>query len=102
MWPKPFFPEIFFVVNYGFSFLGKFPLTIFQFPAFLGIGSLFFADFWHKGAKWQCPKSEGARFSRKKIFPAENAGNMPENRVFGHFLEISSLFFSHFLLKGAY
>ena len=36
-------------------------------PAFLGIGSLFFADFWHKGAKWQCLKSDGARFSKKKI-----------------------------------
>ena len=24
-------------------------------PAFLEIGSLVFADFWHKDAKWQCP-----------------------------------------------
>ena len=25
-------------------------------PAFLEIGSLFFSDFWHNDAKWQCPK----------------------------------------------
>ena len=70
-------------------------------PAFLGIGSLVFSDFWHKGAKWRCPKSDGARFS-KKNFPAENAGNMPEKPVFGHFLEISSLVFCDFLHKDAY
>ena len=29
----------------------------------------------------------------KHIFPAENAGNMPEKPVFWHFLEISSLVF---------
>ena len=31
-------------------------------PAFLEIGSLVFADFWHKDAKWQSPKWNGARF----------------------------------------
>ena len=67
-------------------------------PAFLEIGSLVFSDFWHKGVKWLCPKSDGARFS-KKICPAENAGNMPGKPVFRHFLEISSLVFSHFCSK---
>ena len=38
----------------------------------------------------------------KRIFPAENAGNMPEKPVFWHFLEIPSLVFSDFLLKDAY
>ena len=36
-------------------------------PAFLEIGSLVFSDFWHKDAKWQCPKCDGARFSEKKF-----------------------------------
>ena len=71
-------------------------------PAFLEIGSLVFADFWHKDAKWQCPKCDGVRFSGKKFFPAENAGNMPENPVFWHFIEIPSLVFSDFLHKDAY
>ena len=31
--------------------------------------------------------------SGKNFFPAENAGNMPENPVFWHFLKISSLYF---------
>ena len=31
-------------------------------PAFLEIGSLVFSDFWHKDAKWQCPKCDGAQF----------------------------------------
>ena len=39
---------------------------------------------------------------RKTFFPVENAGNMPEKPVFWHFLEISSLVFSDFLLKDAY
>ena len=34
-------------------------------PAFLGIGSIVFSDFRHNDAKWQCPKSDGARFSEK-------------------------------------
>ena len=38
----------------------------------------------------------------KRIFPAENAGNMPEKLVFWPFLEISSLVFSNFLHKDAY
>ena len=38
---------------------------------------------------------------KEPIFPAENAGNMPEKPVFGHFLEISSLVFSDFLHKDA-
>ena len=37
---------------------------------------------------------------RKTFFPAENAGNMLENPVFGHFLEISSLVFPDFLHKN--
>ena len=39
---------------------------------------------------------------KKHIFPAENAGNMPEKPVFWHFLEISSLVYSNFLHKDAY
>ena len=38
----------------------------------------------------------------KQIFPAENAGNMPEKPVFLHFLEISSFVLSDFLHKNAY
>ena len=45
---------------------------------------------------WRSPIFE------KHIFPAENAGNIPEKPVFWHFLEISSLVFSDFLHKDAY
>ena len=38
----------------------------------------------------------------KKIFPGENAGNMPEITVFWTFLKILSLVFCDFLLKDAY
>ena len=52
-------------------------------PAFLEIGSLVFSDFWHKDAKWQCPKCDGAWFSKKKKKnSAENAENMPEKPFF--------------------
>ena len=84
--------------NTDFRFLGKFPLTIFLLPAFLGIGSLVFS--WHKGAKWQCPKSDGARFSKKYFFPAENSGNMPEITVFANFVRTFSLHFVVFSLKN--
>ena len=40
---------------------------------------------------WRSPIFE------KKIFPAENVGNMPEKPVFGLFLENLSLVFSDFL-----
>ena len=36
---------------------------------------------------------------KKHIFPAENAGNMPEKPVFWHFLEISSLVFIYFFAQ---
>ena len=39
---------------------------------------------------------------RKKKFPAENAGNMPEKPVFWHFFEILLLDFSEILHKDAY
>ena len=42
------------------------------------------------------------KFFEKNNFPAKNAGNIPEKPVFEHFLEISSLVFSHFLHKDAY
>ena len=58
-------------------------------PAFFEIGSLVFSDFWHKDAKWQCLKCDGARFSEKNFFRPK----MPEKPVFWHFLEISSLVF---------
>ena len=45
---------------------------------------------------WQSPIFE------EHIFPAENAGNMPEKPVFRHFLKISSLVFADFLHKDAY
>ena len=67
-----------------------------------GIGSLVFSDFWHEGAKWQCPKCDGVRFSKNIFFQAENAGNMPEKPVFWHILEISSLVFSDFLQKDLF
>ena len=37
------------------------------FRHFLEIGSLVFSDFWHKDAKWQCPKCDGAQFLKKKF-----------------------------------
>ena len=36
---------------------------------------------------------------KKRIFPAENAENMPEKPVFWHFLEISSLVYSNFFAQ---
>ena len=39
---------------------------------------------------------------KKRILPAENAGNMPEKLVFWPFLKISSLVFSNFMHKDAY
>ena len=78
--------------------MGKFPLTIFQFPAFLGIGSLCFADFWHKGAKWQCHKSDRAR-SSKKIFWPNLGQKLLKNRVFWTMCKIASLVFSDFWQK---
>ena len=39
---------------------------------------------------------------RKNDFPAEDAGNMPENPVFGIFSRFYHLVFSDFLLKDAY
>ena len=38
----------------------------------------------------------------KTIFPAENAGDMPEKPFFWHFLKISSLVFLDILQKDAY
>ena len=38
----------------------------------------------------------------KKVFPGENAGNMPEITVFWTFLKILTLVFCDFLLKDAY
>ena len=36
-------------------------------PAFLEIGSLVFADFWHKDAKWQCENVMEPDFRKKFI-----------------------------------
>ena len=52
--------------------------------------------------KMEIPKMWRSLIFEKHFFPAENAGNMPEKPVFRHFLEISSLVFSEFLLKDAY
>ena len=73
MWPKQFFPENFFSSqNTDFRFLGKFPLTIFLFSAFLGIGSLVFFYFWHKDVKLQYLRCAGTRFSKKE-FPGQKS-----------------------------
>ena len=69
-------------------------------PAFLEIGSLFFADFWRKDAKWQCPKCDGARFSKKKIFWANLVQKPLKNRVFWTLCKIASLVFSNFWQKN--
>ena len=53
-------------------------------PAFLEIGSLVFSDFWHKDAKWQSPKCDGARFSEKIFFRPK----MPELCRKSPFLQI--------------
>ena len=50
------------------------------YPAFLDISSLVFADFWHKDAKWQCPKCDGARFSKKKFFSGRKYRKYAGNR----------------------
>ena len=98
-WLKQFFPENFFSSWItDFRFLGKFPLTIFLFLAFLGIGSLVFSDFWHNYAKWQYPKCDGARFLKKKIL-ANLGQKLPKNRVFWTLCQIGSLVFSDFWLK---
>ena len=68
-------------------------------PAFLGIGSLVFSDFWHKGAKWQCPKSDWARFSKKKIFGQIWAKNCQKIGFFWTYCKIASLVFSDFWQK---
>ncbi len=100
MWPKQFFPEkIFSLLITDFRFLGNFPFTIFLFPAFLGIGSLVFSDFWYKDAKRQCPKCDGARFSIKKIFWANSGQKLPKNRVFWTLCKIAPLVFSDFWQK---
>ena len=84
MWPKQFFPENFFSSqNTDFRFLGKFPLTIFLFSAFLEIGSLVFSEFWHKDAKWQCPKCDGAQFLKKKFLGQIWAKNCLKIGFFG-------------------
>ena len=54
-------------------------------PAFLEIGSLVFSDFWHKDAKWQCPKCDGARFSKKIHFRPKMLEMCRKNRFFGIF-----------------
>ena len=54
-------------------------------PAFLGISSLVFSDFWHKDAKWQCPKCDGARFSKKIHFRPKMPEICRKNRFFGIF-----------------
>ena len=68
-------------------------------PAFLGIGSLVFFWFLAQRCKMAMPKKWRSPIFRKKFFPAENAGNMPEKPVFWHFLEILSLVFSNFLQR---
>ena len=52
--------------------------------------------------KMAIPKMWRSPIFGKNFFPAENAGNMPENPVFWHFLEILSLVFPDFLLKDVY
>ena len=68
-------------------------------PAFLRIGSLVFPDFWHKDAKWQCRKCDGARFLKKNFLGQIWAKNCPKNRVFWTLCKIASLVFSGFWQK---
>ena len=72
------------------------------FLEFLELYLIFLHENLHTDVKWQYLKCDGARDSIKHFFPAENAGNMAEKMVFWHFLEISLLVFSGFLLKDAY
>ena len=65
------------------------------FRAVLDIFSWNFAH-WRKmimSKMWRSPIFE------KNIFPAENAGNMPEKPVFWYFLKFSSLVFSDFFAQ---
>ena len=65
-------------------------------PAFLEIGSLFFADFWHKDVKWLCQKCDGAQFLKIKFF-GENLGQkLSKSRVFWTLCKIASLVFPDF------
>ena len=63
---------------------------------FLEIGSLVFSDFWHKDAKWQCPKCDGAWFSKKKFFRPK----LPEVAVFADFVWFFSSYFAVFSHKN--
>ena len=65
-------------------------------PAFLEIGSLVFSDFWHKDAKWQCPKCDGARFSKKKFFGQIWAKNCLKIGFFGLCAKLLHQFFMIF------
>ena len=44
-----------------------------------------FSDFWHKDAKWQCPKCDGARFPEKIHFRPKMPEICRKNRFFGTF-----------------
>ena len=68
-------------------------------PAFLGIGSLVFSDFWHKDAKWQCPKYDRARFSRKIFFWPKLPELCRKNWFFGIFSRFHHCFFLIFCSK---
>ena len=49
--------------------------------------------FWHKGAKWQCVKSDGARFSKEIFFRPKMPEICRKNRSFGIFSRFHNLFF---------
>ena len=68
-------------------------------PAFLEIGSLVFSDFWHKDAKWQCPKCDGAWFSEKKFFRPKIPEICRKNRFFGIFSRFHHWFYLIFCTK---
>ena len=53
---------------------------------------IYFADFWHKDAKWQCPNCDGARFPEKIHFRPK----MPEICRKTGFLAFSRDFFISF------
>ena len=68
-------------------------------PAFLEIGSLVFSDFWHKDAKWQCPKCDGARFLKKNLIRHIWAQICPKIGFFGLFSKLNHRIYADFSHK---
>ena len=79
-----------FVRSFVLSFIRSFILSSVCYQLFSGLAYYFFLIF---GTKMQNGNAQNVTEPdfRKRFFPVENAGNMPEKTVFGLFLENLSL-----------